>query len=637
MLDFETTQFSAGMRQVDRPLTLPAGNYRLYYSTEGRTRQPPAAAQVGITLYQDKTPGSSPPICWPRAARPEDLGWSSRQLRRIARELEQMDCAALMVVTDGQVVFEWGQTAANFAAHSMRKSLLSALYGIYVEDGAIDITKTLAELGIDDVTPLTEAEKQATVADLLKARSGVYIPAAGEVASMREARPERGSHSAGTFWYYNNWDFNTLGTIFDQETDEDSIYQAFQARIAGPIGMQDLQTDRLQYSYEPYSMHPYYGFRISARDLARLGQLFLQEGVWEGTQIVPAAWVRESTTPYSRTGGSGTYSGYGYMWWIAAEDAGPIAQGSYAASGYGGHTLEVLPDIETVIVFRINTDDPAVRLTTGSNVDQLIARILRASNRVPDPYRLVERALAGWGVLVVGSLGVLGWQAWRRRAGRSASVWAPSTLVFGPLALPAYLTAGPKQRGAVQALGMTLYSGVGYAIAWALVLVIFRYLWPSRSPIFTLLIMYAAPFATGLLAFRAPALRTRVGSSYAEALRRSVPVEVVSTNLSVAGATPAVILALDHWWRGPLAGLAPVLLFAIAVLAMALSSAVSIYLFHLWLVRVGRTVRPCGTGKGAPNEEGAVNTPSWRDVRVALGISLALLITSIGLSVLFLA
>ena len=113
--------------------------------------------------------------------------------------------------------------------------------------------------------------------------------------------------------------------------------------------------------------------------------------------------------------------------------------------------------------------------------------------------------------------------------------------------------------------------------------------------------------------------------------------EVVSTNLSVAGATPAVILALDHWWRGPLAGLAPVLLFAVAVLAMALSSAVSIYLFHLWLVRVGRTVRPCGTGKGAPNEEGAVNTPSWREVRVALGISLALLITSIGLSVLFLA
>ena len=105
-----------------------------------------------------------------------------------------MNVAALMVVTDGQVVYEWGNTANNFQAHSMRKSLLSALYGIAVADGAIELSQTLAELNIDDKTPLTEAEKEATVADLLKARSGVYIPAAGEAASMKALRPRRGSH-----------------------------------------------------------------------------------------------------------------------------------------------------------------------------------------------------------------------------------------------------------------------------------------------------------------------------------------------------------------------------------------------------------------------------------------------------------
>jgi len=98
----------------------------------------------------------------------------------------------------------------------MRKSLLSGLYGIYEAEGKIDLSKTLGELGIRDYIRLTAVEKQATVADLLKARSGVYIPATGEADSMVANRPERGSHAPGTFWYYNNWDFNALGTIFDQ-------------------------------------------------------------------------------------------------------------------------------------------------------------------------------------------------------------------------------------------------------------------------------------------------------------------------------------------------------------------------------------------------------------------------------------
>src|SRR5919109_1479372 len=69
---------------------------------------------------------------------------------------------------------------------------------------------TLAELGIDDQQSLTEAEKRATVADLLGSRSGVYLPAAKEPADMRAERPARGSHAAGEFFFYNNWDFNVL-------------------------------------------------------------------------------------------------------------------------------------------------------------------------------------------------------------------------------------------------------------------------------------------------------------------------------------------------------------------------------------------------------------------------------------------
>ncbi|HUT21045.1 MAG TPA: serine hydrolase [Anaerolineae bacterium] len=645
MYEFEASQLSAGIREVDRPLTLPAGSYQLYFSTQARTHQPPGQPRVGITLYEDMAPGASSSSCWARAARPEDLGWSSRRLRRIVPELGRMDCAALMVVTDGQVVLEWGNTANNFSAHSMRKSLLSALYGVYVNEGAIDTFKTLAELGIDDKTPLTETEKQATVTDLLRARSGVYIPAAGETASMRAARPERGSHAPGTFWYYNNWDFNALGTIFDQETGEKSIYEAFQARIADPIGMQDMQTERLQYSYEPYSMHPYYGYRISARDLARFGQLFLQEGAWEGEQIVPAAWVEESTTPYSRTGGSGTYSGYGYMWWIAAEDAASIAQGSYAASGYGGHTLEVLPHLNSVIVYRTNTDDPAARLTAGSRVDQLVVRILRASDRVPNPYRNAERALAAWGIVVAASLAYLGLEVRRTGSTRDAPAWVLVTILFGPLALLAYLTtcaewrrppnAGWKPKLGWRALRATLYSAAGYAIAWALVETCFLYLWPSRPALVTLLIVYGVPFTIGLLAFRAPFLSAHLGTGYGTALRRGVLVEAISTNLSVAGAFPMAILALDRWWHGQLSVESP--LFWISLLILAMASLVPVYPYHLWMMQRGFAVWPGGPQREAAGQENSSTLPSWRSARAPWWISFGLLTSTIGLIAVFLA
>jgi CubicO group peptidase (beta-lactamase class C family) len=79
--------------------------------------------------------------------------------------------------------------------------------------------RTLAELGIDDEPPvLTSVERQATILDLLRARSGVYHDAARETPAMRSRRPLRGSHAPGSLFYYNNWDFNVLGAVFQKLT-----------------------------------------------------------------------------------------------------------------------------------------------------------------------------------------------------------------------------------------------------------------------------------------------------------------------------------------------------------------------------------------------------------------------------------
>ena len=325
------------------------------------------------------TPEVYPGATWQCVEEPKDLGWSSEKLAAAQEYAEKMGTAAVMIVDDGVVVDAWGDIERNYQCHSMRKSLISALYGIYVADGKIDTSRTLKELGIDDYTPLTETEKQASVADLLKARSGVYIPAAGEAPSMKALRPERGSHLPGTFWYYNNWDFNALGTIFDQETGEESIYQAFKTRVADPIGMQDYPMENLRYSYEPYSMHPYYGFRMSTRDLARFGLLFLREGRWQDKQIVPSEWVRESTASHSQRGPD---SGYGYMWWTGVKEGlfpnVEVKEHSYFASGYRGHGVIVLPYRNLVVVHRVNTDGGSVSLG-GADIGRLLWLILDAA------------------------------------------------------------------------------------------------------------------------------------------------------------------------------------------------------------------------------------------------------------------
>src|SRR5579864_10828 len=207
----------------------------------------PALAQIES---QDRYPGKT----WPRLSSSEQAGWSTDKLA-IAREYAKTDSihtSAVTIIQGGEVVDQWGDIDKKISSYSVRKSLLSALYGIYSAEGVIDINQTLEQLGIDDSPdPLTKEEKQARVVDLLRARSGVYHMVDFETDSMQKGRPARGSHAPGTFWYYNNWDFNVLGTIFEKKAGL-KIGQAFYERIAKPIGMQDFQPGDVFYFGGPF-------------------------------------------------------------------------------------------------------------------------------------------------------------------------------------------------------------------------------------------------------------------------------------------------------------------------------------------------------------------------------------------------
>lgn len=318
---------------------------------------------------------------WERLADPASQGWSVAKLKLARDYAATIPTTAVMIVQGGRVVDEWGDTTGRYNIHSIRKSFLSAMYGIHVADGCIDLTKTMGQLGVDDNEPsLTAVEKQATVHDLLKARSGVYHPALYETPQMKQARPARGSHAPGTFWYYNNWDFNVLGALFERFTKA-NLFREFKASIADPIGMQDFRLEDTQYVTGPDSVWPAYPFRMSARDMARFGLLFLRNGNWSGRQIVPATWVADSVKAYSEAGESG---GYGYLWWIAAGGkhlpGATITDGSYSARGAGGHYILVIPARDLVVVHRVNTDVRGNRVT-GEQFGRLVQLILDASQK----------------------------------------------------------------------------------------------------------------------------------------------------------------------------------------------------------------------------------------------------------------
>ena len=102
-----------------------------------------------------------------------------------------------------------------------------------MDEGNIDLSKTMLELGINDYPDqLTPTEKTATVRMLLQSRSGIYIEAACETQEAKDTRPPRGSHLPGTFFYYNNWSFNAAGTVFQQETGV-TIHEEFKNKFHG--------------------------------------------------------------------------------------------------------------------------------------------------------------------------------------------------------------------------------------------------------------------------------------------------------------------------------------------------------------------------------------------------------------------
>jgi CubicO group peptidase (beta-lactamase class C family) len=277
--------------------------------------------------------------------------------------LASVDTTGMLVTRDGQLVFEdyWhGYDATTQAiSWSVGKSFVSALMGIAIADGLIGsvdnpVTKYAPELA-------SSAYLDVRLKDVLQMSSGArwnedYSDPNSDLNLFGRVRTDGGSvddyaaksqreHSPGTFNRYNTIDTCVLGLVL---------------RNATGCSLSDYLHDKL---WEPLHMEAdafwnvdregaeYAGGGISAvlRDYAKLGQLYLNQGVWNGVQLIPADWVHASVTPDAphlmpgKRASAASPFGYGYQWWV------PDDSGVYSAIGIYNQFIFVDPTARMVV------------------------------------------------------------------------------------------------------------------------------------------------------------------------------------------------------------------------------------------------------------------------------------------------
>jgi len=312
---------------------------------------------------------------WIKVTDPEIYHWSNEMLESTEEFAKASGSECAMVIENGRLIYSWGRCDKKFYVASIRKSFLSMIFGYFIGNQII-LDATLADYNIDDKNPpLNDQEKRASVNNLLSSTSGVYHEAA---ASDGNDLPERNSALPGEKFYYNNWDFNALGTIFENQT-QSKIFKVFSDSISQRIGMQDFNWEvDGRYDFSDVSIHPAYHFDMTARDLARVGLMVLNSGKWNGTQILPPNWIREITS--KKISVSNDYGGgsYGYMWWVNdggyMVDFSGVSPDAFSAQGHWSQIILVIPSKQLVIVHR------ATKNLDSSRMLMIIRMILNSKN-----------------------------------------------------------------------------------------------------------------------------------------------------------------------------------------------------------------------------------------------------------------
>ena len=300
-----------------------------------------------------------------RECNPEQVGVNSKTMKDLNNEIVRLvesgvEMHGILIIRKGYIVAEqyyskYFDENTDHVIHSCTKSFTSALFGIALSEGFIT--------GIDnrmvyyfpeyDIENLTNSKKEITLKHMLTLSSGLdwdeldvpYSDSSNTYYQWRNSddhvqfildRPME--YSPGEIQNYNSGLSDLLSVIIQKTTRVRTDSFAID-RLFNPLGIVEF--------YWPVDIKGFArgggGMRMNTRNMARFGFLYLKEGQWDGKQIIPAEWVKESQKKHLPFQHIMNYF-YGYQFWVSSF-------GMYAAVGYGGQWIMILPDYESVVVF----------------------------------------------------------------------------------------------------------------------------------------------------------------------------------------------------------------------------------------------------------------------------------------------
>ena len=149
----------------------------------------------------------------------------------------------------------------------------------------------------------------------------------------------------GSNYYYSGGLTQVLASVILNLTGQ-RLDEYARMRLFEPLGITDFEWLGPSGEWTPDNAVASWGLRLRARDLAKIGSVYLHGGQWNGQQVVPASWVDRSTTPHVALRG-GRFTGYGYQWWVRTA---PSGERVIAGVGLGDQRLMVLPDEQRLVV-----------------------------------------------------------------------------------------------------------------------------------------------------------------------------------------------------------------------------------------------------------------------------------------------
>jgi len=370
---------------------------------------------------------------------PESQGMDSTELVKLLRYINQQGKTldSLLVIRHGRLILELYYPPytrdEEHIVNSVTKSFISALVGIAIEQGYVRSDRsTLLDYLPEVANASTYPGKAAIqIRDLLTMNSGIDWPQYGpNNVSDEMGRSPNWVHfilsrpiaaKPGSQSNYSNGDAHLLSAIIQRATGEDSLEFGWE-HLFQPLGMPRPKWFRDPQGINIGSATIY----LPPREMAKLGYLYLHDGAWEGSQVVPAEWVRASLERHTGIQTSAGFVDYGYYWWLYPQ------LGMSEAWGGAGQRIAIFRNLDMVTVMTADISDDAPVTAFRSEIYKRILRAARAQTALPENVRsldelrgLVRSAAAAqphperasWPITTTGILVLFGitWLVLRRR------------------------------------------------------------------------------------------------------------------------------------------------------------------------------------------------------------------------------